>query len=345
MVENLSYESIVFDIKNRKLKNIYLFFGPEVYLINDVLSKIKKEIVSLGLESLNYIKLEGQSINYETVVNACETLPLIDNRRIVVVNDVDYFKIKKIEKEGIEDESNLNKLIDYFGKIPETTILILLAGEQVDKRKKIYNCIKKNGDIVEFKQLRSQDIIKWISNILELYGKTINIDDANHLVERAQGSLDDIMNEIKKLCSYVGEKENINSVDIDAVVPKSLEINIFQLVDSVSAKDTVSALLTLNELLLDSEPIPVILTMLIRQYRLLLSTKLLVEKGYTAQEIMSKLSLKSFVFSKMLQVSKKYNETQIQHRLKRCLDVDAEIKMGRMEPRLALETLIVEFAW
>lgn len=339
----MTYNSVISDIDNNKLKNLYLFFGQEGLLINDVLLRIRKKVVNPSLESLNYIKLDGSDLNYETLVNACETLPFMDNKKVVVINDVNIFKAKKTEKDNDEDDGSKSELCNYFGQIPETTILILVAGEQVDKRRKVYNSIKKNGDIVEFKQLKNQELIKWISKGFELAGKVISNDDARYFSERVQGNLEDVTNEINKLCSYSGNNKKITQGDIDIVVPKSLEINIFRLVDSIAMKNPSDALLTFNELLLDSEPIPVILTMIIRQYRLLLNTKLLADKGYTGQEIMSKLSLPSFVFMGLVKLTKKYSESQIQERLKKCLEADTAIKTGRMDPRLSIEALIVEF--
>jgi DNA polymerase-3 subunit delta len=126
--------------------------------------------------------------------------------------------------------------------------------------------------------------------------------------------------------------------------PVPLESNVFQLVDSISYINPGTALSILNDLLLDSEPIPVILAMIIRQFRLLLNTKLLIQKGYSVQDLGSKLGVPPFISSSLYKLSSKYTEKQLENRLKCCLNTDAAIKSGKMEQRLALESLIVEFA-
>ena len=121
-------------------------------------------------------------------------------------------------------------------------------------------------------------------------------------------------------------------------------MNIFQLVDSVAGRKPGQALKILNELILNGEPIPIILTMIIRQYRLMLNSKLLSMKGYSGSEISRNLSLNPYVGSKIIQLSSKYTVDQLEQRLKMCLNADYSIKTGNTEQRIAVECLIVEFA-
>ena len=77
---------------------------------------------------------------------------------------------------------------------------------------------------------------------------------------------------------------------------------------------------------------------------LMLSTKLLVQKGYSTPEIAGKLGQRPFVIEGLVKLSYNYSEEQIEKRLKRCLDMDIAIKTGKMDQRIAVEYLVVEFA-
>lgn len=343
LADGINYNSAVSDIEKGSIKGLYLFFGPENVLISDCISRIEKKIINPAFRSLNFIKIDGADLTLDGLVNACETLPFMDERKMVVVYDCPFFKSKKSAGDN-ENDNSINEIIEYIGRIPDSTVLVLTWGGDIDKRKKIYNAVKKNGDIVECSFLKSQDLTRWIIDKFHENGKNIGNSDASYLAERISGNLEEVQNEVNKLCAYGADKKTIVRADIDAVVPKSLEMNIFQLVDSVAQKNPGQALRILNELVLNSEPIPIILTMIIRQYRLMLNSKLLSEKGYSASEIARKLSLNPYVASKLLQLSGKYTEDAMEERLKSCLDADESIKMGRMDQRIALETLIVEFA-
>ncbi|MDI6617402.1 MAG: DNA polymerase III subunit delta [Clostridiales bacterium] len=343
MADIKNYRSLLSDLDRGRFKNVYLFFGPETFLINDAVKRFIDKFVSNDFKNLNFIRLNYNSIDFNDIVNACETLPFMDKKKIVVVDDCSFFKSSRTDKDTASDKHSPG-ISKYIPGLPDTTILILIAGAEVDKRLKAYSAVKKIGDIVEFSPLKGQEMAMWIEGRLKSQGKKISGADAFYFSERVLDSLFDAENEIQKMCAYVGERIQITRDDIDALVPKSLEANVFQLVDSISEKNTGKALYLFNELLLDSEPIPLILAMIIRQYRLLLHTKLLSAKKLSSQEIANRLSVRFFVCSKLQKIIKKYTESDIQKRLYRCLDTDAAIKSGKADQRIAIETLIVEFS-
>ena len=343
MGNNLTYNTVISDIKDKNIKNLYLFYGPETLLINDVILRIEKMVINPSFKSLNYIKLDGVAVTYDSIINACETLPFMDEKKLVLINDCTFLKSKKTATDNSQDDGICEKLSDYFSQMPITTILILTEGKEIDRRKKIYNSIKKNGAVIEFSPLKSAELITWIIKTAEKHNKYIGKTEAMYFSDRVTGNLEDINNEISKLCSYIGERTNICKNDIELVVPKSLENNIFELVDCICARKTGRVLQILNDLLIDSQPIPVILAMIIRQYRLLLNAKLLNQKGYSSSEIASKLGIKPFVLSNLLKISQLYSENQLQDKLNYCLETDASIKMGRIDQRIAIESLLVRF--
>lgn len=344
MGDSLTYNSLISDIEKNSIKNIYLLYGIESFLMNDIISRMEKKIVNPGLKEMNFIKLDGQSLNSETMINACETLPFMDERKLVIISDCMFFKARKGDKESEDEQKRMEEMCGYLQRLPETTVLIMTAGEQVDKRKKLYGTIKKYGEILELNKMKPQELVNWVLAEFKHQGKSISTNDAQYLVTRVPGNLNDIINEINKLSNYIAGRNEITARDIDAVVPVSLETNIFQLVDMISNRNPGAALTFLNGLLMESEPVIMILFMIARQYRLLLNTKLLMEKGYSGQEISGRLGVQSFVLTKLMQFSKQYTEKELKERLIRCLDTDASIKTGKIDPRIAVETLIVEFA-
>jgi len=338
----MTYDSIVSDINKGKINNLYLLFGAENFFIRDVLSRIEEKVINPAFRSLNYIKFDGSSVTYDTMVNACETLPFMDEKRMVVIADCFFFKSKKSKKDEALGEEQPEDLCQYFSHIPENTILVLTAGDDVDKRKKVFNSVKKSGCAVEFGPIKGQELLRWIGTEFKKHGKTIGRSESQYLADMVASNLENMENEIAKLCSYVGSNGSISKSDIEAVVSKSFEMNIFQLVDSISSKNPGQALLILNELLLDFEPAAVIMSMITRQFRLILNAKLLVKKGYSSAEVASKLGTMPFVASNMIRVSNNYSEEQIEKKLKRCLYTDIAIKTGKIEQRTGIELLIVE---
>jgi DNA polymerase-3 subunit delta len=163
-----------------------------------------------------------------------------------------------------------------------------------------------------------------------------------YFISEVGTSLEQIESEIEKLCFYEIGENLINRNQIDAVVSKSTESNIFKMVDDISRKDASGAISILNALLFKKEEHLKILGMIIRQYRLLLMIKLNSNNKVSGDSIKSSLKLKDFTFQNMLKQSRMYDENSLKNALSKCLEVDSEIKTGRFNPELALEMLIVE---
>lgn len=344
MPDNLSYTDIISNIHGDRIKNLYLFYGCEGLLIREAIEAIRKKLLNPSFESLNFIKLEGSSVTSDTIINACETMPFFDERKIVLVSDCGFFKGKKGAGEETSADSANQELIKYFSGIPETSVLIFTTGESIDKRKKAYSAVKKYGDIAEFGPLKGIELLTWIDRVFKRSGKKISRANAVYFSENISGDLENFSREIDKVCSFAGNRADILRDDIDSVVSKSLESNIFKLVDFISLRKPDRALSILNDLILDSQPVPVILTMIIRQYRLLLNIKLMQEKGYSSADISHTLKVMPFIEVSLSKISRNYELSQIEDRLKQCLDTDISIKKGKMDQRIALESLIVSFS-
>ena len=63
---------------------VCLFTGPEVYVKREALDRLRSKLPP-GLEALNESVLEG--VTAQQIIDAAETLPMMCERRIVVVRD------------------------------------------------------------------------------------------------------------------------------------------------------------------------------------------------------------------------------------------------------------------
>src|SRR5690606_23863735 len=113
-------------------------------------------------------------------------------------------------------------------------------------------------------------------------------------------TLYDLENEINKVCSYLGHRITVERADIEKGVVKSLQNNVFALVDAIGEKRADKALSIFNDMILDNEPVQLIFHMIIRQLRMLILTKLYSEKGYSQGDISQKISAPPFVVKKLL---------------------------------------------
>lgn len=343
----MSYRQILNDIQNNELKRVYLIYGKENYLIDWIINEIKEKYIDKNFESLNYVHLDGKEVSVDLIINACETLPFMSDKKIVIIENLVFLTGGKLNSK--EDEERLN---EYISKVSSFTCLIFVVREEkIDNRKKLVKNIKNVGMVVEFSKIKGDDLIKWVSKIFSKHKKKITKSDILHFVENSgylefssSKTLYDLENEIIKICNYLGYRKEVKTEDIDKILIRSLENNIFKLVDSIGQKRTDKALTLLNEMILNNEPIQLILHMVIKQIRLLFMAKLLEGKGYSQGVIAQKLGVQNFVVKKLIEQSRNFEIKELQSAFEKCLKVDENIKKGEIESRLALEMLIVEFS-
>ncbi|MCG1012804.1 DNA polymerase III subunit delta [Tepidanaerobacter sp. GT38] len=320
------------------MKNVILLFGEEKLLINDEISKIKQKLVPDYLEAVNFIPLDGKNVHNEEIINACQTVPLITDKKLVVVYDAGFFEGGKgdQEKPGERQDDFLNML----EMIPDYTVLILTA-LKVDKRKKAYKILESKGIVREFNQLSIKDKAFWVQKRAKLYGKSMDLKTA-YLIAEYTGNLYQTDNELKKIAAFLGDKGHIEPDDLSKIFFKSLEGNIFEMMDFIGMKNPSRAIEIINRLINQGEKAIVILYMISKHMMDLLTVKTM--EGLSFQDIKSKSGLHPFVLKKALQQSKNFTLNELKSAIRLCQQLDTDIKTGKIQDVLGLELLVTRIS-
>jgi len=333
----MDYRKLFKEIDQGNWQGVYLFFGEEQYIKQQALNKTIEAMVDPSLKDLNYAQIDGTDVDLDTIINACETLPFMADKRLVVVKDLSILNGRS------DDNIDEDRFLEYIKKMSETTCLILYCRNGLDKRKKIYKYINKTGKAFEFNHLMGRDLYTWINQTVEHQGKKISYNAIGYLVDRVGNDLNDISNELKKLISYVGPSREIDIKAIDQIVTPTLEQSIFQLVDAIGEKRSSQALMVLGNLINDGGQAAFpILAMIARQFRLILQCKEYREKGYNQNIIATKLNQRPFVIKKCLSQARNFTIEQLKKGLELCLQADYHIKTGKIQDSMALELIIIK---
>ncbi len=341
----MNYKKIINCIEKNEIKNIYLFYGEETYLINNILEKLKTQLIEPDFEQLNFTAIKGEEAGYQTIVDACETLPFMTEKKLVYVNGLDIFR----GKSEIFSEEEEKKFAKYIVQIPQSTVVVFYGNPSVDGRKRIVREIKKHGDAVEFVRLREYELNEWIKSRFNSLGKTIGAwelalfkNNLDYFGRNPSQDLFGVDNEIKKLVSFMGEKTELEKEHIDKVMGSNFHNDIFNFLDSIEKRNFSESVKRLNHMLKNKEPILRILTILGNQVKNILSSKLLLEKGYSSKEIASELEIHPYVASKCVSQSRRFSIGRLRVLLNLLLDADLMIKSGGMKEELIMEMLILK---
>ena len=352
----MNYKEFIKIAKSNKLKPVYLFFGEEDYLIDETIKEAKKIYIDENFETLNYIVLDGKDVNFDKILNACETLPFMSNKKIVLIKDLPLFKNKKEAGEDLgewNDPKSKELLIKYIKGLGDYLCLIFVEkATSIKKTNSLYKAINKVGDVVEFKKLRGRDLDNWIEDSFKKYNKKISKSNINYFTQHSfyfdskqEKTLYDLENEIIKISNYLPDKQEVTKENMDSLMVKPLDMNVFNLLNNISKKNGENAIRLFNEMYISGEPVLFILHMIIRQLRNMLNIKALKEKGYTEGEINNKIGLSKYEYGKVLNQSNNFTILQLEKSLIHCLETDKSIKTSSIDDRLALEILITNLCF
>ena len=212
--------------------------------------------------------------------------------------------------------------------------------DKIDTRKKIYKLLKNKAKIIDEIKIDEEYLINYIKE--ELTKEKYKIEDINYFLNKVGKNLYNIKNELNKLMMYKLDTKEIKNIDIDKIVIKSIEEEIFSLTDAVILKNTESALNLLDNFLKkDYEEIQIIM-LLASQFRFLFQVKRLLNKGKSEIEIARILEVNPYRVKFAVKKLYSYTEGILLDYIKRLAKMDHDIKLGLINKRLALELFIIE---
>ena len=253
----MNYKDIIKSVNNRDLKNIYLFYGREFYLIESSINAFKSTL-NESMIDFNLDIIDGKEIILDQIISSIETLPFMDDKKIVIIKD---FELLKGKKKNFTD-SDEKYLIDHLDNIPESTVLVFVVYGDVDKRKNIVKKINKNGIICNCDKLSDMDLFKWVKKKFESKEVVIDnaqimyfIDSQGYRDKSSEKTLSDLDNEINKISSFVGKTNIVTNDIIDKLSQKKVENDIFKLIDYIGAKNSSNAIRILNDMIQEGESV------------------------------------------------------------------------------------------
>ncbi|MDO4481666.1 MAG: DNA polymerase III subunit delta [Bacillota bacterium] len=335
----MSFKEFASNLKENKIKNVCLLWGREQFLTEWAENEIIKAYSNEVSRQFDVAEFDGAEADIHVILEACETLPLFSEKKLVIVDKLPFIEGKK----SAADEAALTA---YIKNPAETTLLVLTCGEKVDKRLSIYKNISKNGSVYEFGSLEPKELRSWIKKRFRTYKKTVSDANINLLVELSgyydrdsEYTLYHFENDISKVILH-SEGAEIKSEDIEKSVSGSLGRNVFSLIDCIASGDKKKALQMLDDMLLYDDYEMLIITLLFRQYENVLKVKQLIGEGRSRSETARILGAKDFLVGKWQSIGRKYSEEELKNIVRKIYEGDKMSKLGNIDVRLFMELFI-----
>ena len=346
---DLSYTELDKSITSGNIGGVYVFYGEALPRIRAV-ERIKARLLPEGFEALNLNVFDGQ-VKAGPVIEAAETLPLMAEKRIVLLRGSPMLKIKDQDKSSADKDNSssdadegdnsaisneANSLSQWITNVPPTCCLIITAEEKPSTTRKLAKALESVAYYVNFSSVSETDKKKWCISTAKKLGHTF-ADNAYDVFRQASGGGMTHMNsELEKLCAYIGQREVITVEDIDQIVTPSVEYGVFKMIDALMSGQTAAAHTQLEAMLRRGEKTYGIIALLCRQLRLMTAIRLMRADGLSKSEICKRLGnsnnpLNDFVYNEAARQASHYTPEALIAGYTACVNADYHNKQGQNE--------------
>ena len=319
------------------MPNVYFLYGNDEFAIARRLKEFEADFSDPTSADMNTAHLEARTMGQDELNTAVNAMPFLAPKRLVTLANPSGKYTKPNERKKFEE---------FVEKVPETARLVI--HETMEPRDVnnhwLVKWSGKNGKLVKtqaFMLPRQWEMAGWIVKEVKDQGGEIEPPAAAKLAEMVGVNTRQAGQEIAKLLAYVNWERQVKVQDVEAVSIVTAQESIFDFVDALSTGDNKSAQCLLHRLL-ENEDAFSLWGMVIRQFRLLLMAREVLDSHGGKDEVAKALGVHPFVAEKTTGQARAFTIPTLEKIYRKLLEIDEGVKTGQFSLELALDTLIVE---
>ena len=301
---------------------IYVFLGNEINII-------KRKIDSLidELKINNIIKYDYDSVSVDDILNEINYVDLFNEKKLLIVSNFTFKKMKDKEEKALSN---------YINHMNDNVIILKCIDEKLDSKKSIIKLLNEKCKVIELVKMDYKTLHEYVTKIFSDNKKRITYNQIRNILSLCENDTDSVLNEVNKLLLYKLDSDTITDEDIEKVISKNSEKEMFRLNDAVMNHNIPNMLESTKTLVSSGVDEVVIIDYLSKQFRTLYQIKVM-SKDTGSQTITSRLSINPFVFKKMLDVVGKFSEEKLLNIIYKLSDADISIKVEGLDKSKVLE--------
>jgi len=246
---------IIEDLKNGVIKPVYFLSGEEPFFIDQISQYIENHLLPETAKGFDQIIVYGLDVNLPDLILQARRFPMIGDKQVIIVKEAQHLFKKKSDHEALES---------YLNNPADTTVLVFnYKYKKLDKRKKIYKQILKQGVYFESKKLYESDTLKWIVATVKQMGHSIDMKSAQMLIDFLGTDLAKIYNELNKLNIIISPNTAITPEIVEKNIGISKDYNNFELKSAIATGDYIKAQKIINYFSANPKEHPIVVTVAI----------------------------------------------------------------------------------
>lgn len=258
-----------------------------------------------------------------------QTPPFGYQRKMIVVKNSGLFKKETKKKvSGLKElRDSLEKYIKDNTEEMKQNMLIVFIEDSVEKLNITKQVENIGGIICQFEFQKTIQLEKRLEAICNAYNVKLENGAIKELIEISGTSMQELINEIRKLIEYVGEEGTITKKNIEQLSIKTLDSNIFDLTDNIGRKNVKKALEILDELLYQKEAIQKILITMYNHFKKIYMLKLAEKYKKDVGTVLNLKPNQTFLINKYKTQSKYFKEEELRKILDEMIALDTNYKI------------------
>lgn len=316
----MKYEELKKSLINQ-IESGYILYGSDFFLLNNSV-KIIVDACKLEFPEFNFIKFDEENLNLDDVVRALETLPIMSEKKVVLLDLSNNLPKLKFDS-----------LKEYFNNPNSTCVFILNLGSNAD-----FKNLPLNITSVDCNPISNDIAVRFVANEIRKYGKCADQDVINLIIENCRGDLNNSIKEINKLCNFIGNNQKITAEDVDLLCTDFKEYQIFELTEQLANKNASKVFEILYLFKRNKEQGRGLFGLIYNHFRRLFFVSVTNEN---VKELSKLLEIKEFAVQKCIKQAKYFTKKQLKSIVDKCSELDFQIKQSLTNFETGLDLLVL----
>ena len=319
------------------MPNLYFLFGNDEFAIGRKLKEFESDFADPTSADMNTARLEARSVSEDDLNNAVNAMPFLAKRRLVLLQN---------PSAKYNNPSTRKKLFEFLEKAPDTARLVMFESVEPKEAERhwLVKWAEKNNKLIQaraFMLPRLKDMPGWMINETKNQGGKLDPRAAEMLKDMVGVDTRQAGMEIAKLLAYVNWARPVTAQDVEAVCIVTSQQSVFDFVDALANGNGKSAQHLLHRLL-ESEDEFALWGMVVRQFRLLIQAREILDARGNQNDVARALGVHPFVAEKTTQQAARFSIESLEHIYRKLLAIDEGVKTSQITLDLAMDTLVVE---
>jgi DNA polymerase III subunit delta len=318
------------EIKKRKFKPVYYFFGEDTYNLSSTLHKLEESFIPILKSDFDKETIYSEDRSINDIVGLATAFPFGSEKKLIIVKEAEKIKDKKLLK-------------DYAVSPAEFTVLAFFHnGSITNLTSEPFKTLSENEFLFEAKELKGKNLIDWLMSIAEEKGKKLSEENAQIMVDIVGESRNMLEDQLEKICIFLNEKKEISLEIIQQVSSELKQFNIFDLQNSIGVKDKAKSLTVANNLLDNGAEPTFIITMLTKYFTGLAKITELQTKNIPVQEAARIVGTHHFYYPNYVKARTLFSDEKLVEVFRALLKADVSIKTTTADDKTIITLLIAE---